>query len=102
MLENEFEGFSTLVSGYFNLGTHSGTGFFYCESNHQPADNMINKWSNFVNNNIWLITARHNIYPPPPQEHFSPPSEGYEERLPYEFRIYLKSNISPKWEEIML
>jgi SpoVK/Ycf46/Vps4 family AAA+-type ATPase len=61
-----------------------------------------------MNNTIWLITARHNIYPPHPpppqqiQQVSPPPSESYEERLPYEFRIYLKSNSSPKWEEIIL
>jgi hypothetical protein len=103
MLKNEFEGFSTLVRGYFNFGPHSGTGFFYCESNHQPGDKVINNWTEFMNNKIWLITARHNIYPLPPQvQQVSPPSESYEERLPYEFRIFLKSNSSPKWEEIIL
>lgn len=104
MIKNDFEGFSTLVRGYFNVfGPHSGTGFFYYESNYQTGDNIINNWNDFVNNKIWLITARHNIYPPPPQQqHSSQPSESYEEYLPYEFRIYLKSNRTPKWEEIIL
>jgi hypothetical protein len=102
MLKNEFEGFSTLIRGYFSLGPHSGTGFFYCESNHQPRDKVINNWSDFVNNKIWLVTARHNIYPPPLQENLSQPAEDYEEHLPYEFRIYLKSNGPTTWEEIIL
>lgn len=104
MLENDFEGFSTLVRGYSNIsGPCSGTGFFYYESNHQVSDNVINNWNDFVNKKTWLITARHNIYPPPSQqEHSTPSSEGYEEYLPYEFRIYLKSNRTPKWEEIIL
>jgi hypothetical protein len=103
MLKNEFEGFSTLVRGCFNIfDPHSETGFFYYESDHQTSDNVINNWSDFTDKKIWLITARHNIYPSPPQEHFSPLSDGYQEYLPYEFGIYLKSNNSPKWGEIMI
>ena len=94
MSEDDFEGFSTLVRGYFNkFGPHSGTGFFYCESNHQGTDK----------NKIWLITVRHNMYPPPPEvQQVIPPSEGYEEHLPFEFRIYLKDNNSPKWDQVIL
>src|SRR5919205_2446881 len=104
MLKDDFEGFSTLVRGYFNkFGPHSGTGFFYCESNQQLRGNTISSQSDFVKNKIWLITVRHNLYPLPPQvQQVSPPSESYEEHLPYEFSIYLKSNNSPKWDQVIL
>src|ERR687886_1032498 len=105
MLKDDFEGFSTLVRGYFSeYGSHSGTGFFYCESSDQCIDNTkINIHTDFVKNKIWLITVRQNLYPTPPQvQQIFPSSEGYEERLPYEFSIYLKSNNSPKWDQVIL
>jgi hypothetical protein len=101
----DFEGFSTLVRGDFSeYGPHSGTGFFYCESPDQCIDNTkINIHTDFVKNKIWLITVRHNLYPVPPQvQQIFPPSEGYEERLPSEFSIHLKSNNSPKWDQVIL
>jgi hypothetical protein len=105
MLKDDFEGFSTLVRGYFSeYPSRSGTGFFYCESPDQCIDNTkINIHTDFVKNKIWLITVRHNLYPAPPQvQQIFPPSEGYEERLPFEFSIHLKSNNSPKWDQIIL
>jgi hypothetical protein len=105
MLKDDFEGFSTLVRGYFSkYGPHSGTGFFYCESHRQCIDNTkINIHTDFVKNKIWLVTVRHNLYPAPPQvQQIIPPSESYEERLPFEFSIHLKSNNSPKWDQVIL
>jgi hypothetical protein len=105
MLRDDFEGFSTLVKGYFSeYGSHSGTGFFYCESQHQCIGNTkIDVHTDFVKNKIWLITVRHNLYPAPPQvQQIFPPAESYEERLPTEFSFHLKSNNSPKWDQVIL
>jgi hypothetical protein len=57
MLKDDFEGFSTLVRGCFSkYGPHSGTGFFYCESNHGCIDNpTINIHSDFVKNKMFYI-----------------------------------------------
>ena len=63
----------------------------------------INIHTDFVKNKIWLITVRHNLYPAPTQvQQIVPPSESYEERLPFEFSIHLKSNNSLKWDQVIL
>jgi hypothetical protein len=105
MLKDDFEGFSTLVRGYFSeYRPQLGTGFFYCESQHQCIDNTkININTDFIKDKIWLITVRHNLYPAPQQvQQIFRPCESYEERLPSEFSIHLKSNNSPKWDQVIL